>query len=292
MFATKSPLIRAGLFTSVSLIALLITPGAYAQSAEQAARDVANQTDQSASELGEIIVTARKRQETILNVGNVDFTQFGRIGSYPVKGSVYAQPLYVSAVDCAAKGLHSLVIIATMENAVYAYDAEHTGAAARVWAIEGPAGPTLGESVDSKIFDAEGNPYEDFYGKSIGILSTPVIELAGVGPVSGVIYLVSFQFDRTAFAANGNKATSAMFSHVLYALDLGTGQILRKIPVAGRYPGGGYASSPTREKIPLTSPLNIDSTTHTASIAIPFAGKDKMRLNQLNHLRIPEQLKL
>jgi len=216
------------------------------------------------------------RQETILNVGNVDFTQFGRIGSYPVKGSVYAQPLYVSAVDCAAKGLHSLVIIATMENAVYAYDAEHTGAAARVWAIEGPAGPTLGESVDSKIFDAEGNPYEDFYGKSIGILSTPVIELAGVGPVSGVIYLVSFQFDRTAFAANGNKATSAMFSHVLYALDLGTGQILRKIPVAGRYPGGGYASSPTREKIPLTSPLNIDSTTHTASIAIPFAGKDKM----------------
>ena len=206
-------------------------------------------------------------RETILHPGNVDYTTFGRLGGYPVEGSVYAQPLYASRVDCGPRGLRDLVLVATMENAVYAFDAALTGADAQVWRI----GP-LGRSVDSGLFE----DYGDFYRKSIGVLSTPVISLSGTGPVSGTIFLVAFEFDSAAFAANGEVATPAMFSHILYALELGTGAILRKAAIAGRYPGGGYAKSPNLHAARFShgGRVRIDASTGIASMTIRFGSKD------------------
>jgi len=209
------------------------------------------------------------RQETKLHPGNVNFAEFGKIGGYPVKGSVYAQPLYVSQVECEADVVKNLVVIVTMANAVYAYDANAEGSGAKVWSIE--AGE-VGESVDSSKFDDRG--YDDFYKKPIGILSTPVIDVIGEGPVKGVIYLVSYQFDALAFTANGDTPTPAMFSHVLLALDLGTGKILRRQKISGRYPGGGYLKSPEFENLGLRTRLNVDQSAGIASMNIRFDGKD------------------
>jgi hypothetical protein len=214
------------------------------------------------------------RDETVLNPDNVNFGQFGHIGSYPVNGTVYAQPLFVSGVDCAAKGVKDLVVVVTMENSVYAFDANQTGANAQVWPTGTGEGLKLGNSVPSDKFEN----YGDFYKKPIGILSTPVIKLTSAGPASGVIYLVSFQFDRAAFAADQNTATPAMFRHILYALDLGTGQVLRQTTITGKFPGAGYTktripqNAPDRDML-LRHPLDISTAEHTASMTIHFAGK-------------------
>jgi len=48
---------------------------------------------------------------------------FGKIGEADVDGDIYSQPLYVSKAH--VKGLgHNLVIVATMHNTVYAFDAD------------------------------------------------------------------------------------------------------------------------------------------------------------------------
>jgi len=211
------------------------------------------------------------REESILHPKNVDYTQFGLVGTYPVTGSVYAQPLYVSAVDCGPKGTHNLLIVATMENEVYAFDADKAGASAQIWP-GGNGGLKLGTGVDSSLFND--NRYTDFYHKPIGTLSTPVIGTDGQSPARGTIYLVSFQFDTASFAANGRVATPAMFSYVLYALDLGSGRILRQVTISGQYPGGGYKASTQSHKGIDLPPLHIDHGRQTTSIAIRFAGHD------------------
>jgi hypothetical protein len=71
--------------------------------------------------------------ETILNTGSVNLTRFGKLWTLFADGQVVAQPLYVSAlaVDTTAnmaiprvQGTFNAVIIATMHNTVYVYDAD------------------------------------------------------------------------------------------------------------------------------------------------------------------------
>src|ERR1039457_5565537 len=61
--------------------------------------------------------------ETILTPSNVNQTQFGKLWNYTVSGATYAQPLYVSGVNISG-GTHNVVYIATMEDMVYAFDAD------------------------------------------------------------------------------------------------------------------------------------------------------------------------
>src|SRR5438128_661341 len=67
-------------------------------------------------------------QETKLNVSSVNVNNFGLLASRDVVGQIYAQPLYVSGVTIAGKA-RNVVYIATMQNWVYAFDADDVGPA-------------------------------------------------------------------------------------------------------------------------------------------------------------------
>src|SRR5262245_27612014 len=71
--------------------------------------------------------------ETVLKVANVKPDTFGRLWTLYLDGQVAAQPLYVSqlAVDTSAnpntppvQGMFNAVLVATMHNTVYLYDAD------------------------------------------------------------------------------------------------------------------------------------------------------------------------
>src|ERR1700758_5490007 len=73
--------------------------------------------------------------EKILSPQNVNAKQFGRIFKYPVDGDVYAQPLFVPAVEIPGKGTHDVLYIATENDGVYAFDAE-ANSATPLWQVK------------------------------------------------------------------------------------------------------------------------------------------------------------
>jgi len=138
--------------------------------------------------------------EGILNTNNVNPTQFGKLWAYPVDGQVYAQPLYVHALNMPGTGTVNVLYVATMHNSVYAFDADAAKGTAPIWQVN------LGSTVDPSSFSVAGAaPYTDILNE-LGILSTPVIDRAG-----NTIYVV----DETLVGGS-----PAFFLH---ALDLTTG---------------------------------------------------------------------
>jgi outer membrane protein assembly factor BamB len=61
--------------------------------------------------------------ETCLTPSNVNANSFGRLFSLTVTGQIYAQPLIVSKLEIQGK-IRNVVYVATMENHVYAFDAD------------------------------------------------------------------------------------------------------------------------------------------------------------------------
>lgn len=137
--------------------------------------------------------------EGILNTNNVNPTQFGKIYAYPVDGQVYAQPLYVHALNMPGAGTLNVLYVTTMHNSVYAFDADAVNGTAPLWQVN------LGSSIPPAALNTDGETYTDIL-HEIGILGTPVIDRTG-----NTIYVV----DETT--VNGNLA------FFLHALDLGTG---------------------------------------------------------------------
>ena len=60
--------------------------------------------------------TAANTHETELNSSNVNEASFGKLYSYYVDGSVYAQPLYLPAVQIPRRGAHNILYVATMND--------------------------------------------------------------------------------------------------------------------------------------------------------------------------------
>ncbi|HEX4593893.1 MAG TPA: hypothetical protein VH157_06445 [Bryobacteraceae bacterium] len=104
-------------------------------------------------------------KETTLKPSNVNAAGFGKIGSFPVNGQIYAQVLYVGRVQIPGKGFRNVVYVATMHNSVYAIDADNPGSVVALWQVD------LGPAVPSSVLN-----FTDIL-PEVGILSTPVIDL-------------------------------------------------------------------------------------------------------------------
>lgn len=147
--------------------------------------------------------TGANLQETTLTPG-MNWSKFGKIGSYPVDGQVYAQPLYVNGVSIGGS-TYNVVYIATMHNSIYAFNAGAPQSTTPLWQVN------LGPTVPAGLFD-----FTDIL-PEIGILSTPAIDAT-----NQVMYVVSDSLPATA--------SNPVFQ--LHALSLVDGHEMFNGPVA------------------------------------------------------------
>ena len=168
--------------------------------------------------------TGQNMSETILNTSNVNTNQFGKLFAMPSDGQVYAQPLYVPGVTING-GVHNVVILATENDSVYAYDADSSGPPLwKVSMVDAGHGAGVGEK---PLNSGAAGLCTDLQ-PQVGITSTPVID-----STLKTIYVEA-------------KSTDGVnYFHRLHALDLLTGKEKTPGPVviAGTVSGTGDGSS-------------------------------------------------
>jgi hypothetical protein len=138
--------------------------------------------------------TGQNLQETILTPANVNSTQFGKLFTVTVDGTVYAQPLLLSNVAIAG-GTHNVLYVATEHDSVFAVDAD-TGTLYWQKSLIPAGGSTVSSSADLNCGDI---PTE------VGITGTPVIDAT-----SGTLYVVA------------KVKLNGVIMQYLHALDVGT----------------------------------------------------------------------
>ncbi len=153
--------------------------------------------------------TGANLKETALTPANVNTGQFGMIFKRIVDDQVYSQPLLVTNLKIGG-GWHDVVYVTTVNNSVYAFDANDPTATAPLWHVNfgSPAGV---QDADFNCTDVNG---------SMGILGTPVVNAKKT-----TLYVVALT------EAGGH------FSQRLHALDLATGADLSNSPAVIHAPG-------------------------------------------------------
>jgi N-acetylneuraminic acid mutarotase len=173
--------------------------------------------------------TGMNLNEPLLNVSNVNSRSFGLLYTRPVDDQIYAQPLIVTNVNVLGRGTHNIVIVATVNDTIYAFDADNASAMEPYWtnSFINPPNIVPPNNADESAIGACGGAYVDYSG-SFGIVGTPVID-----PDSGTLYVVA----RT-------KEFGTNFVQRLHALDITTGLDRSNSPavITATYPGNGAAS--------------------------------------------------
>jgi hypothetical protein len=149
-------------------------------------------------------------QEWALGPTTVSSATFGKLFSCPLDGYAYAQPLYVANLTIPGKGVHNVVYVATEMDSVFAFDAD-ANPCVQLWKTTLiPAGAEVISAPNLDIASSDIAPF-------LGITGTPVINIS-----SSALYVV---------AKTRSVASNPVYSLLLYALDLATGQ--PKIQPAG-----------------------------------------------------------
>ena len=168
--------------------------------------------------------------ETALNVSNVNTNQFGLLFTRAVDDQIYAQPLVMTNVNLGVQGAHNLVIVATVNDTVYAFDADDASVTAPYWTNRFIAPPNIVAPRNTDMTGACGGNYKDFSG-NMGIVGTPVID-----PVTGTLYVVA----RTKEISG----TTTNYLQRLHALDLSTGAERPNSPVVIAATNAGVVFDP------------------------------------------------
>ena len=173
--------------------------------------------------------TGANTAETVLTPTNVASSTFGKLQSLTVDGYVYAQPLIRRGVSVPGYGTRDLLLVATENDTVYAFDANgNNPPAGYYWKhsfLSGPAGTTVTTVPSQDVGSTDILP-------QIGITGTPVID-----PATNTLYVV----------AKTKETTSGVVRYVqrLHALDLATGAEKAGGPVTigASVPGTGDGGS-------------------------------------------------
>ncbi|HEY8733353.1 MAG TPA: hypothetical protein VIL90_02230, partial [Puia sp.] len=118
--------------------------------------------------------------ETILTHANVSGGTFGKVFDRILDDQAYAQPLVVNHVPIGG-GTHNIVIVATVNNTVYAFDADDSATMNPYWQVSLTYNNGVPNAyrpiVNADMVGACGSNYVDFSGK-MGIVGTPAIDTA------------------------------------------------------------------------------------------------------------------
>jgi hypothetical protein len=168
-------------------------------------------------------------QEPALSPAAVSSGGFGRRVSYPVDGKVYAQPLFLPGLRIGGR-VHNVVIVATEDDSVYAFDADATAAhgapLAPLWRVSllMPGGRPF-EAATDRIGPSPGRLCDSIT-PQVGVTSTPVADWSA----------------RTLFVM-ALDVEHGVLTYRLHALDVYTGQDRRPaVAVGGVVPGDGIDS--------------------------------------------------
>src|SRR5258708_6386491 len=118
--------------------------------------------------------TGQNTNEITLTPANVNTTTFGLLATRPVDDWVYAQPLVQTNVNVPGKGSHNLVYVCTVNDSIYAFDADDSTVGAPYWQTNF-LGPNIVAPRNTDMIGACGGNYLDFHG-NMGIVGTPVID--------------------------------------------------------------------------------------------------------------------
>src|SRR5581483_10053317 len=179
--------------------------------------------------------------ETALNAGNVNTNTFGLIYTRPVDDQIYAQPLVATHVTIPGKRVHNVVYVATVNDSVYAFDADDPTVVTAYWQTNflGSFGGTNVLVPVNSDMNGACNPYRDFSG-NIGIVGTPVID-----PAAKIMYLVVRTKAVVSLTTN--------FVQRLYALDITTGtNRLAPVIISGSYGGVTFDPQKNNQRTALT----------------------------------------
>jgi outer membrane protein assembly factor BamB len=153
--------------------------------------------------------TGANLRESILKPDNVNKNHFGMLFKRVVDDQLYTQPLLATSVKIGG-GWHDVVYVTTVNNSVYAFDANDARATSPLWHVNFGAPAGLHDA-DFGCLDINGN---------MGIIGTPVINAE-----KSALYVVSL------------TRTGGRFEQRLHALDPATGSDLPNSPVVIEAPG-------------------------------------------------------
>jgi hypothetical protein len=176
-------------------------------------------------------------QEMTLTKSSVNVNGFGRLFVRAVDGQMYAQPLVVTGVNINGNVEAEVVIVATTQNFVYAFDAKDPVRCDPLWRTAQLGTPPVRQDFNNvpgyhsvagapDILPMPPRDYRDF-SDELGIVATPVIDDAKT-----TIYVVA------------KCKKNGQFFVKLHKLDLATGKDLPGSPVevGGSVSGTGFAS--------------------------------------------------
>jgi outer membrane protein assembly factor BamB len=187
---------------AVTFLSLLAVPaGAQATAESRVTVDVLTQHNDGYR-------TGANLNEAVLKPSTVDKEKFGMLFKHVVDDQLYSQPLVVTNVKFAG-GWHDVVYVTTVNNSVYAFDANDAHATKPLWHVNFGTPASLHDA-DFGCLDMNGN---------IGIVGTPVIDRE-----KGILYVVAL------------TKVEDHFEQRLHALDISTGADLPNSPATIKAP--------------------------------------------------------
>eukprot|EP01116_Phalansterium_solitarium_P015705 TRINITY_DN3496_c0_g1_i2.p1 TRINITY_DN3496_c0_g1~~TRINITY_DN3496_c0_g1_i2.p1 ORF type:complete len:484 (-),score=121.41 TRINITY_DN3496_c0_g1_i2:274-1725(-) len=177
--------------------------------------------------------TAANLQETQLTTANVNRQLFGKLWTYAVDGDVHAQPLYVANLNFGNGVVKNVLYVVTMQDCVYAFDADAPGAPIWQRDFRNPASGVIPMPIMDLIHRNSSN-IETW----LGILPTPVIDSD-----TNTIYVLAVTREPGTHPFPGG-ARGNQYVQRLHALDIKTGvnKFGSPVVIAPCFAGNGTGS--------------------------------------------------